>query len=124
MPFHSRRFPLPLDRGTSLPQGCHRQHRLPVLVRLLPSLPLGALADLLLLFRRSGLAIALALTTYFRLENRRRDRKEGGRPLKNTVIEDVLTKFDRATGSFSFLFSVVIPVELTYSLPVGFRYVV
>jgi hypothetical protein len=70
------------------------------------------------------LAIALALTTYFRLENRRRDRKEGGRPLKNTVIEDVLTKFDRATGSFSFLFSVVIPVELTYSLPVGFRYVV
>lgn len=104
MPVHSRRFPLPLDRGTSLPQGCHRQHRLPVLVRFLSCLPPGILADLLLL-RRSGLAIALALTTYFRLENRRRDRKEGGRPLKNTVIEDVLTKFDRATGlSFLALF--------------------
>lgn len=44
-----------------------------------------------------GLCIMLGMTTYLRLENKRRDKVEGGRPPKGSHIE-TLEQFDLAPG--------------------------
>ncbi|GAA5856467.1 hypothetical protein JCM8547_008756 [Rhodosporidiobolus lusitaniae] len=49
-------------------------------------------------FQCLGLVIALSMTLYYRWENARRDRKEGGRPAKGMPIPDILTDYDRAVG--------------------------
>lgn len=38
------------------------------------------------------------MTTYYRLENRKRDEREGGRPPKGMRIENISTEYDRAVG--------------------------
>lgn len=48
-------------------------------------------------FQCLGLCIALGMTTYFRVENRRRDKREGGRPVPGTALE-TLEKHDLAPG--------------------------
>lgn len=55
----------------------------------------GALLNLS--FQSLGFCIALGMTLYFRWENRRRDRVEGGRPEKGAIL-DTLTDYDRAVG--------------------------
>lgn len=50
-----------------------------------------------LAFQSMGLVIALAMTLYYRWENKRRDRVEGGRPPKGTPL-NVLEEHDLATG--------------------------
>ncbi|GAA5895002.1 uncharacterized protein JCM6883_002287 [Sporobolomyces salmoneus] len=47
-------------------------------------------------FQALGLLITLAMTTYYRLENRRRDKHDGGRPLKGVQIEGLHEKYDLA----------------------------
>ncbi|GAA5991558.1 hypothetical protein JCM10908_005762 [Rhodotorula pacifica] len=51
-----------------------------------------------LAFASLGLCIAFLLTCYFRLENRRRDEREGGRPPADLPIENIDTEYDRAVG--------------------------
>ncbi|TNY24166.1 major facilitator superfamily domain-containing protein [Rhodotorula diobovata] len=45
-----------------------------------------------------GLTIALGMTLYYRWENRRRDKVEGGRPPKGMRIEGMQTDYDHAVG--------------------------
>ncbi|GAA5971283.1 hypothetical protein JCM11641_008293 [Rhodosporidiobolus odoratus] len=49
-------------------------------------------------FQCLGLLIALCMTLYYRAENKRRDRVEGGRPPKGTRIEGCRTEYDKAVG--------------------------
>jgi len=46
-----------------------------------------------------GLTIALGMTLYYRWENRRRDKVEGGRPPKGMRIEGMQTDYDHAVGA-------------------------
>ncbi|KAK4684243.1 MFS transporter, ACS family, pantothenate transporter, partial [Tremellales sp. Uapishka_1] len=50
-----------------------------------------------LAFQVFGLVIALSMTAYYRYENKRRDKVEGGRPPKGTVL-DVIEQHDLAPG--------------------------
>jgi hypothetical protein len=50
-----------------------------------------------LTFQSLGIVIAAAMTTWYRWENRRRDKVEGGRPPKGTPLE-VIEKHDLAPG--------------------------
>lgn len=45
----------------------------------------------------------LGMTTYLRLENKRRDKVEGGRPPKGSHLE-TFEKFDLAPGRFAHVF--------------------
>ncbi|KAL8291700.1 hypothetical protein RQP46_001958 [Phenoliferia psychrophenolica] len=54
-------------------------------------------ASLNLAFSTFRLLITLAMTTYYRFENKRRDKVEGGRPPKGTVL-NVLEFYDLADG--------------------------
>lgn len=54
-------------------------------------------------FQCLGFAIVLGMTLYYRLENARRDRKEGGRPLKGVRIEGLQETYDKTPGPSSFL---------------------
>lgn len=54
-------------------------------------------ASINLAFQCLGLAIALSMSAYFRWENRRRDKAEGGAPPAGEVL-DVIEKFDFAPG--------------------------
>ncbi|GAA5832322.1 hypothetical protein JCM3766R1_002381 [Sporobolomyces carnicolor] len=47
-------------------------------------------------FQALGLLITLAMTTYYRLENRRRDKRDGGRPVKGLPIEGLHEQYDLA----------------------------
>ncbi|GAA6007931.1 hypothetical protein JCM11491_006544 [Sporobolomyces phaffii] len=47
-------------------------------------------------FQALGLFIALGMTTYYRLENRRRDKRDGGKPLKGLPIEGLQEQYDHA----------------------------
>lgn len=58
----------------------------------------------------------IGMTTYYRLENRRRDKVEGGRPQPGTQLETV-KQFDLAPGKIT---SHLDRVSLMIS---GFRYV-
>ncbi|POY71015.1 hypothetical protein BMF94_5940 [Rhodotorula taiwanensis] len=49
-------------------------------------------------FQAFGLVLAACMTTYYRLENRKRDEREGGRPPKGMRIENISTEYDRAVG--------------------------
>ncbi|GAA6041223.1 hypothetical protein JCM8097_008351 [Rhodosporidiobolus ruineniae] len=49
-------------------------------------------------FQCLGFAIVLAMTLYYRFENARRDRKEGGRPVKGMRIEGVQETYDKTVG--------------------------
>lgn len=49
-------------------------------------------------FQALGLLITFAMTTYYRLENRRRDKRDGGRPLKGLPIEGLHEQYDLAPG--------------------------
>ncbi|BGP29184.1 hypothetical protein JCM10296v2_000922 [Rhodotorula toruloides] len=51
-----------------------------------------------LAFQAFGLVIALCMTLYFRWENARRDKREGGRPVKGMRVEGVTTAYDQAVG--------------------------
>lgn len=48
-------------------------------------------------FQCLGFVIALAMTLYYRMENKRRDKVEGGRPPAGTPLE-TMEKFDLAPG--------------------------
>lgn len=48
-------------------------------------------------FQALGLVLAMAMTAYYRTENRRRDKVEGGRPPKGTPLE-VIELHDLAPG--------------------------
>lgn len=50
-----------------------------------------------LAFQTLGLIICLGMTTYYRLENKRRDTVEGGRPPTGTVL-NVIEEHDLAPG--------------------------
>jgi hypothetical protein len=50
-----------------------------------------------LAFQALGLTLALAMTLYYRMENKRRDKAEGGRPPKGTPL-DVIEQHDLAPG--------------------------
>ncbi|GAA5855285.1 hypothetical protein JCM5353_006136 [Sporobolomyces roseus] len=47
-------------------------------------------------FQTLGLLITLGMTTYYRLENRRRDKRDGGRPVKGLPIEGLAEHYDKA----------------------------
>lgn len=47
-------------------------------------------------FQSLGLLITLGMTTYYRMENRRRDKRDGGRPVKGLPIEGLAEHFDKA----------------------------
>ncbi|GAA5924395.1 uncharacterized protein JCM15063_005628 [Sporobolomyces koalae] len=47
-------------------------------------------------FQSLGLCIAGAMTVYYRLENRRRDKRDGGRPVKGLPIEGRFELYDQA----------------------------
>ncbi|GAA5861871.1 hypothetical protein JCM1840_006860 [Sporobolomyces johnsonii] len=49
-------------------------------------------------FQSLGLCIALGMTIYYRLENRRRDKVEGGRLSKGMPIDGLMTDYDKAVG--------------------------
>ncbi|BGO88676.1 hypothetical protein NBRC10512v2_000621 [Rhodotorula toruloides] len=51
-----------------------------------------------LAFQAFGLVIALCMTLYFRWENARRDKREGGRPVKGMRVEGVAAAYDQAIG--------------------------
>ncbi|BGO98287.1 putative High-affinity nicotinic acid transporter (putative) [Rhodotorula toruloides] len=51
-----------------------------------------------LAFQAFGLVIALGMTLYFRWENARRDKREGGQPVKGMRVEGVATAYDQAVG--------------------------
>ncbi|GAA5870519.1 hypothetical protein JCM16303_001509 [Sporobolomyces ruberrimus] len=53
-------------------------------------------ASLNIAFQALGLLITLAMTTYYRLENRRRDKRDGGKPLKGLPIEGLHEQYDHA----------------------------
>ncbi|GAA5823381.1 hypothetical protein JCM10212_005675 [Sporobolomyces blumeae] len=55
-------------------------------------------ASLNIAFQALGLLITLGMTTYYRMENRRRDKRDGGRPLKGLPIEGLHTEYDHAAG--------------------------
>jgi len=48
-------------------------------------------------FQCLGLLLTLAMTVWYRYENKRRDKVEGGKPVKGEVI-DTLNQFDLAPG--------------------------
>lgn len=48
-------------------------------------------------FQCLGLVLVLAMTAWYRYENKRRDKVEGGRPAKGEVV-DTLHQFDLAPG--------------------------
>lgn len=48
-------------------------------------------------FASLGFCIMTGMTLYYRMENRRRDKVEGGRPVPGTQLETV-EKFDLAPG--------------------------
>jgi hypothetical protein len=50
-------------------------------------------------FASLGFCIMTGMTLYYRMENRRRDKIEGGRPEKGTQLETV-EKFDLAPGQY------------------------
>lgn len=54
-------------------------------------------ASINIAFNALGLIIAVIMTIYFRWENRRRDKREGGRPPRGTYL-DVGNKYDLAPG--------------------------
>lgn len=54
-------------------------------------------ASLNIAFQCLGLCIAAGMTVYYRLENRRRDKVEGGPPQEGVVL-DVITQYDLAPG--------------------------
>lgn len=60
-------------------------------------------ASINIAFNALGLIIAVIMTIYFRWENRRRDKKEGGRPIRGTYL-DVGNKYDLAPGKLLFTF--------------------
>lgn len=49
-------------------------------------------------FAVAGMVLAASLSVYYRVENRRRDEQEGGRPAPGIPIEDLDTLYDRAPG--------------------------
>jgi hypothetical protein len=51
-------------------------------------------------FQALGFVLALAMSAYFRWENKRRDRVEGGRPNKDATL-NVIEEFDLAPGESS-----------------------
>ncbi|BGP45152.1 hypothetical protein JCM10450v2_000969 [Rhodotorula kratochvilovae] len=55
-------------------------------------------ASLNIAFQSLGFLIALGMTLYYRWENKRRDKVEGGRPVKGVRIEGLQTEYDLATG--------------------------
>jgi hypothetical protein len=65
-------------------------------------------------FQSFGLLIALAMTTYYRLENKRRDREEGGRPVVGTHLE-THEFYDKAPGELAGACSWVL---LIFRLPI------
>ena len=50
-----------------------------------------------LAFQCAGLVIVLAMSAWYRMENKRRDKVEGGRPPKGTAL-NVIEEHDLATG--------------------------
>ncbi|GAA5830492.1 hypothetical protein JCM11251_002490 [Rhodosporidiobolus azoricus] len=54
-------------------------------------------------FSSLGLLISLAMTLYFRLENRKRDQREGGRPPKGIRIEGLMEDYDKAVEAELYL---------------------
>jgi hypothetical protein len=54
-------------------------------------------ASLNIAFQCLGLFIAAGMTIFYRVENRRRDRVEGGPPQEGVVL-DVITQYDLAPG--------------------------
>ncbi|GAA6005448.1 hypothetical protein JCM10207_002985 [Rhodosporidiobolus poonsookiae] len=55
-------------------------------------------ASLNLAFQALGFLLVLGMTLYYRAENARRDRIEGGRPPKDMRIEGIATDYDKAVG--------------------------
>lgn len=51
-------------------------------------------------FQALGFALALGMSAYYRWENKRRDRAEGGPPAEGTVL-DTEEHFDRSRGEHS-----------------------
>ncbi|GAA5988271.1 hypothetical protein JCM10908_002144 [Rhodotorula pacifica] len=49
-------------------------------------------------FQGLGFVLAAGMTTYYRLQNGKRDREEGGAPPKGMRIEGINTAYDRAVG--------------------------
>ncbi|GAA5900441.1 hypothetical protein JCM6882_001247 [Rhodosporidiobolus microsporus] len=49
-------------------------------------------------FSSLGLFLSLVMTLYFRFENAKRDRREGGRPPKGMRIEGIQEDYDKAVG--------------------------
>ncbi|GJN87727.1 hypothetical protein Rhopal_000682-T1 [Rhodotorula paludigena] len=55
-------------------------------------------ASLNIAFQCLGLLISLSMTLYYRWENRRRDKREGGKPAKGLRIEGLHEDYDHAVG--------------------------
>lgn len=70
-------------------------------------------------FQGLGFILALAMSAYFRWENKRRDRVEGGRPNKDAAL-NVIEEFDLAPGK-SGQSGLVGRILISYSY-IGFRY--
>ena len=49
-------------------------------------------------FQTLGVVLATSMTCYYRYQNRKRDREEGGAPPKGMHIDGIATEFDKAKG--------------------------
>jgi len=75
-----------------------------------------------LAFNLLAICIALSLSAWFRWENRRRDKKEGGRPVKGAVL-NVTEEHDLAQGLLGHFLCPLRACLPKPSLQSGFRYV-
>lgn len=93
-----RRFPVSLIHHLTFPQEMSADQRTRFPSKEGPQFHKGCILNIT--FQCLGLLIMLGMTTYFRLENKRRDKVEGGRPPKGSYLE-TFEKFDLAPGTSS-----------------------
>ena len=68
-------------------------------------------------FQCLGLVLVVAMSLYYRMENKHRDQVEGGKPAFGQKV-DVIDKYDQAPGQYNMWMSMKSVTEIMIRFPV------